>query len=211
MALIVKSLATPSTYRDHQYKGSSDTFDQQLNASTTLYVGNLSFYTTEEQIHHLFSLVGEIKRIIMGLDRFQKTPCGFCFVEYYTNESALDCMKYVNGTKLDDRIIRTDLDAGFREGRQYGRGRSGGQVRDEYRQEYDGGRGGFGRQIAAEIEANKARQEQLDEARKEDQDRNFLPNFDVPEGANRDYMEIRGEEREDALLDDDMDMELVGE
>jgi nuclear cap-binding protein subunit 2 len=56
----------------------------------------------------------------MGLDRFQKTPCGFCFVEYYNHQDALDCMKYIGGTKLDERIIRTDLDEGFIEGRQYG-------------------------------------------------------------------------------------------
>ncbi len=56
----------------------------------------------------------------MGLDRVQKTPCGFCFVEYYTHQDALDCMKYIGGTKLDERIIRTDLDPGFQEGRQYG-------------------------------------------------------------------------------------------
>jgi len=37
-------------------------------------------------------------------------------------------MKYINGTRLDDRIVRTDWDAGFIEGRQYGRGKSGGQV-----------------------------------------------------------------------------------
>lgn len=65
---------------------------------------------------------GEIKRLVMGLDRFQKTPCGFCFVEYYTHQDALDCMKYIGGTKLDERIIRTDLDEGFAEGRQYGYG-----------------------------------------------------------------------------------------
>lgn len=99
----------------------------------------------------------------MGLDRFNKTPCGFCFVEYYIHQDALDCLKYVGGTKLDERIIRTDLDPGFQEGRQYGyvvhdmdyanflltqpcrRGKSGGQVRDEYREEYDPGRGGYGR------------------------------------------------------------------
>lgn len=56
----------------------------------------------------------------MGLDRFNKTPCGFCFVEYYSHQDALDCMKYIGGTKLDERIIRTDLDPGFQEGRQYG-------------------------------------------------------------------------------------------
>lgn len=60
----------------------------------------------------------------MGLDRFNKTPCGFCFVEYYTHEDTLDAMKYIGGTKLDERIIRTDLDPGFKEGRQYGRGKT---------------------------------------------------------------------------------------
>jgi len=59
-----------------------------LSHSATLYVGNLSFYTTEEQMYELFSRVtnvtggGGIKRIIMGLDRNTKTPCGFAFVEY---------------------------------------------------------------------------------------------------------------------------------
>jgi nuclear cap-binding protein subunit 2 len=106
-----------------------------------------SFYTTEEQVYELFSKCGEIKRLVMGLDRFNKTPCGFCFVEYYTHQDALDCMKYIGGTKLDERIIRTDLDPGFEEGRQYGRGKSGGQVRDEYREDYDEGRGGLGRAL----------------------------------------------------------------
>lgn len=55
---------------------------EELKSSSTLYVGNLSFYTTEEQIHELFSKCGDVKRIIMGLDKNKKTPCGFCFVEY---------------------------------------------------------------------------------------------------------------------------------
>jgi len=108
-----------------------------LPCQARAHVSCRSFYTTEEQIHELFAKCGEIKRLIMGLDRFNKTPCGFCFVEYYTHQDALDCMKYIGGTKLDERIIRTDLDPGFQEGRQYGRGKSGGQVRDEYREEYD--------------------------------------------------------------------------
>ena len=53
-----------------------------LETSCTLYVGNLSFYTTEEQIYELFSRGGDLKRIVMGLDKVKKTPCGFCFVEY---------------------------------------------------------------------------------------------------------------------------------
>ncbi|TGZ77830.1 nuclear cap-binding protein subunit 2 [Ascodesmis nigricans] len=148
----VQRLDAPSSYfekRDNKrQRRESDTRkgaeDETLKDASTLYVGNLSFYTTEEQIHELFSKCGEIKRLVMGLDRFSKTPCGFCFVEYYTNADALDAMKYIGGTKLDERIIRTDLDPGFKEGRQYGRGPTGGQVRDYYREDYDPGRGGYG-------------------------------------------------------------------
>ncbi|RMJ06842.1 Nuclear cap-binding protein subunit 2 [Fusarium euwallaceae] len=158
----VERLDRPSAYYQGRNKRRRDRDDGEngenageppvdpLANATTLYVGNLSFYTTEEQVYELFSKCGEIKRLVMGLDRFNKTPCGFCFVEYYTHQDALDCLKYIGGTKLDERIIRTDLDPGFEEGRQYGRGKSGGQVRDEYREDFDEGRGGVGRAIQSD-------------------------------------------------------------
>ncbi|KAH7160000.1 hypothetical protein B0J13DRAFT_540130 [Dactylonectria estremocensis] len=158
----VERLDRPSAYYQSRNKRRRDHRDDEepehlaeppadpLANATTLYVGNLSFYTTEEQVYELFSKCGEIKRLVMGLDRFNKTPCGFCFVEYYTHQDALDCMKYIGGTKLDERVIRTDLDPGFEEGRQYGRGKSGGQVRDEYREDFDEGRGGVGRAVQDE-------------------------------------------------------------
>lgn len=135
-------------------QGSRHDQEQRLRFTTTLYVGNLSFYTTEEQIHELFARCGDIRRIVMGLDKFKKTPCGFCFIEYYVREDAENSMRYINGTRLDDRIVRVDWDAGFVEGRQYGRGKSGGQVRDEYRTDYDSGRGGYGKLIAQKIAPN---------------------------------------------------------
>ncbi|KAJ3373377.1 nuclear cap binding complex subunit [Allomyces arbusculus] len=141
--LIVRDLARPSAYVDRSFPGSLDDWYRALDRSTTVYVGNLSFYTTEEQIFELFAKCGDIKRIIMGLDKLRMTPCGFCFVEYYNHDNALDCLRYISGTKLDDRFIRVDLDPGFREGRQFGRGRHGGQVRDQYRTEFDAGRGGW--------------------------------------------------------------------
>lgn len=110
---------------------------EQAKTSTIVYVGNLSFYTTEEQVYELFSKVAPVKKVIMGLDRFNKTPCGFCFVEYFTHENSLQSIRYLNNTKLDDRIIQIDRDPGFTEGRQYGRGMSGGQRRNEYKQEFD--------------------------------------------------------------------------
>ena len=57
----------------------------------------------------------------------------------------------MNGTRLDDRLIRVDWDAGFIEGRQYGRGKTGGQVRDEYRTDYDAGRGGYSKLLQQKI------------------------------------------------------------
>ncbi|OQV21766.1 Nuclear cap-binding protein subunit 2 [Hypsibius exemplaris] len=141
-----------SAYRDQQFQGSLQEQEAKLRASTTLYVGNLSFYTTEDQIYHLFAKSGDVKRVIMGLDRFTRTPCGFCFVEYYTRSDAEDSIRYVSGTRLDERIIRCDWDAGFIEGRQYGRGKSGGQVRDEFRDDYDAGRGGFGKLIQHRVD-----------------------------------------------------------
>ncbi|KAJ1654200.1 nuclear cap binding complex subunit [Dispira simplex] len=181
MSFVVQRLDKPSSYRDHQYKGNVSQFNKDVQFSTTLYVGNLSFFTTEEQIYELFSKCGEIKRIIMGLDRNKRTPCGFCFVEYYRREDTLDCMRYINGTKLDDRIIRTDLDPGFREGRQFGRGRSGGQVRDEYRQEFDAGRGGWGH--------IRAKQEAQREANIEE---NYVAITSIPHGASLEEGSMEG-------------------
>ena len=66
-------------------------------------------------------------------------------------------MRYISGTKLDERIVRCDLDAGYKEGRQFGRGKSGGQVRDEHREDYDPGRGGWGAQ-AQKTEAERRRE-----------------------------------------------------
>lgn len=77
------------------FQGTRAEQDRLLRVSSTLYVGNLSFYTTEEQIYELFSKCGDVRRIIMGLDKYKKTPCGFCFVEYYTREDAENCLRYV--------------------------------------------------------------------------------------------------------------------
>jgi len=121
-------------------KEREEEYRQKLSVSTTFYVGNLSFYTTEEQIWELFSKCGEIRRIIMGLNRNTKTPCGFCFVDYYIHDSAASAMKWLTGTRLDDRLIRLDWAEEASDEFRYGRGKSGGQVRDEYRNDFDPGR-----------------------------------------------------------------------
>ena len=145
MAHLYRDVSVKSLYTDRKFNGGHRNWQSALETTTTLYIGNLSFYTTEEQLYALFARVGAVRRIVMGLDRNSKTPCGFCFVEYFRRADTEDAVRYINGCKLDDRIVRVDWDAGFVEGRQYGRGRSGGQVREEYRADYDAGRGGWGK------------------------------------------------------------------
>ena len=53
----------------------------KLKESKTIYIGELSPLTREEQLFEIFSDFGEIKRIIMGLNKYTKNPCGYCFIE----------------------------------------------------------------------------------------------------------------------------------
>ena len=47
-----------------------------------LFFLSLTCLFTGVQVHELFSKSGDVKRIIIGLDKVKKTACGFCFVEY---------------------------------------------------------------------------------------------------------------------------------
>ena len=49
-------------------------------SSTAVYVGNLAFVTTDSQVHALFSRCGPVDRIVMGLNKVTRMPCGFAFV-----------------------------------------------------------------------------------------------------------------------------------
>ncbi|KAI5953561.1 hypothetical protein KGF54_002933 [Candida jiufengensis] len=145
-------LDKPSAYLIRKARNNYGELERAMT-SRTVYVGNLSHFTTEEQIHELFMKCGPIEKIIMGLDRNKLTPCGFCFVIYRTEDGALNAMKYLQSTVLDGHNISIDLDPGFREGRQFGRGKHGGQAAQEAAaaqangQGYDGSnfRGGRGR------------------------------------------------------------------
>ena len=124
-------------YWDRSHYDSPEAQMRALTRSSTLYIGNLAFSTRVAHLKGLFATIGPVKSIHMGLDRNLKTPCGFAFVEYERREHALSAIAYLSGTKLDEKVIRVELDAGFKPGREYGRGKRGGQVRDDRRNTYD--------------------------------------------------------------------------
>ncbi|AHY78003.1 ADI_G0025710.mRNA.1.CDS.1 [Saccharomyces cerevisiae] len=187
-----KRLDTPSRYLLRKARRNPNGLQELRESmkSSTIYVGNLSFYTSEEQIYELFSKCGTIKRIIMGLDRFKFTPCGFCFIIYSCPDEALNALKYLSDTKLDEKTITIDLDPGFEDGRQFGRGKSGGQVSDELRFDFDASRGGFAIPFAERVGVPHSR---FDNSSSQSNTNNYIP----PPDAMGTFRPGFDEERED--------------
>lgn len=63
MANVLQSLSSYSSYRDSRSPLSIAVQHANLALSSTVYVGNLSFFTTEEQIYELFSRAGEVSQL----------------------------------------------------------------------------------------------------------------------------------------------------
>ena len=73
-----------------------------------LYVGNLSYNTTEDTLRTLFAEFGEIVSVNLIMDRDTGRPKGFAFVEMATEEAAQSAMSALNGKMVDDREIKVD-------------------------------------------------------------------------------------------------------
>ncbi|MCL4250621.1 MAG: RNA-binding protein [Anaerolineae bacterium] len=70
-----------------------------------LYVGNLSYNTTQEQLQTLFSQMGEVTDVAIITDRDTGRSKGFAFVEMATDEAAQEAIKRLNGSTLDSRTL----------------------------------------------------------------------------------------------------------
>jgi len=76
--------------------------------STNLYVGNLSYDTTEDTLRTLFAEFGEIESVNVITDRYTGRPRGFGFVEMATQEAAEAAIGGLNGKSVDGREIKVD-------------------------------------------------------------------------------------------------------
>jgi len=100
-----------------------------------LFVGNLSFQTTESELQALFEQFGEITRVQIMTDRDTGRSRGFGFVEMTSDEAAAKAIEALNGTELGGRALNVNEARPKPEGKGGGRGFGGG----------GGGRGGYGR------------------------------------------------------------------
>jgi RNA recognition motif-containing protein len=102
-----------------------------------LYVGNLSFNTTQESLEAAFSAFGEVKEVGMPMDRETGRPRGFAFVTMGSDQAASAAIAQMNGKPLDGRPLRVN-EAEERPPRGAGGGGYGGGGRGF------GGGGGYG-------------------------------------------------------------------
>jgi len=86
-----------------------------------LYVGNLSYSVTEEELREYFAQAGTIKSVALIRDRDTGRSKGFAFVEYETDEEAQKAIGMFNGTELHERTLTVNQ-ARPREERPFGGG-----------------------------------------------------------------------------------------
>jgi len=105
--------------------------------STKLFVGNLSFNTTENDLQDAFAAHGQVVEATLMMDRMTGRSRGFAFVTYSTPEEAQKAIEAMNGAQIDGRALTVNI-ARPKEERPPGGGRDRGPRRE------GGGGGGYG-------------------------------------------------------------------
>jgi RNA recognition motif-containing protein len=100
---------------------------------TKLYVGNLSFNTTENELQELFAQAGTVQEVTLMQDKFTGKSRGFAFITMGSDEDAQNAISKFNGQTIEGRPLTVN-EARPREPRPPGGGGRG----------YGGGGGGGG-------------------------------------------------------------------
>ena len=116
---------------------------------TNIFVGNLSYQTTQEDLHAAFAQYGNVERVNIVTDRDTGQPRGFAFVEMTEKRDAETAIAQLNGAEMNGRAInvneaRPKPTGGGGGGFGGGRGRGG-----------SGGGGGGGDVVEAVVRAGK--------------------------------------------------------
>jgi len=122
-----------------------------------IYVGNLDFATTEDDLKNAFAAHGAVDRVSLMRDKFTGQPRGFAFVEMPDSTEAQKAIDALNGTALRGRNVNVNearpktehgggggrgFGGGGGGGKRFGGGGGGGRGRGGDRGGGGGGRGG---------------------------------------------------------------------
>lgn len=97
---------------------------------TNIFVGNLSYQTSQDELYAAFAAFGSVERVNIVTDRDTGQPRGFAFVEMTDSNAAQQAIQNLNGTEMNGRALNVN------EARPKPQGGGGGGNR--------GGGGGFG-------------------------------------------------------------------
>jgi cold-inducible RNA-binding protein len=90
-----------------------------------LFIGGLSFSTSDSRLREVFAQVGSVESAAVVMDRDTGRSRGFGFVEMATAEEAEAAVKKFNGQELDGRTLKVELAKPAGQGGGGGRGREG--------------------------------------------------------------------------------------
>ena len=73
-----------------------------------IYIGNMSFETTEDQLRKAFEGFGEVSTVNIIMDRDSGNPKGFGFVEMATKSEAIAAISGLNGQDMNGRALNVN-------------------------------------------------------------------------------------------------------
>ena len=92
-----------------------------------IYVGNLSYEVTEQELQRAFEAFGQVESVNIIKDKFSGRSKGFGFVEMPDKANAQSAINDLNGKELKGRTLNVNEARPRSEGRPGGRGRGGGR------------------------------------------------------------------------------------
>ena len=91
-----------------------------------IYIGNLSFETTEDQLRQAFAGFGEVSTVNIITDKYSGESRGFAFVEMSKKDEAMAAISGLNGQELNGRALNVNEAKPRTEGGNRGGGNRGG-------------------------------------------------------------------------------------
>lgn len=73
-----------------------------------IYIGNMSYQTTEDQLRQAFEAFGEVSTVNIITDKYDNRPKGFAFVEMASKDEATAAINGLNGTDIDGRSVNVN-------------------------------------------------------------------------------------------------------
>ena len=96
---------------------------------TNIFVGNLSFQTTQDELQAAFATYGSVERVNIVTDRDSGQPRGFAFVEMTDKSAAESAISQLNGSDLNGRAMNVNEARPKPQGTSSGGGNRGGSGR----------------------------------------------------------------------------------